>query len=117
MSEFKCPKCEALSNQHGKGGAERCRENLRSMSYGPDCLGLICECGVEDCPRSEEDDHGIALSNPCEGAHCYHCGWEGTVPVKPKGLLPWEKKALEAGWTMPAARQKELLALPERDES
>jgi hypothetical protein len=28
--------------------------------------------------------------------------------VKPKGLAPWEKKALDAGWTMPEARAKEL---------
>ncbi len=101
--KFECPKCGAVPHKHGKGGADRCNEG----SYS-DCEGLICECDSEECPRSEEEDHGLALSNPCTNANCYHCGWGGTVPLKPKGLLPWEKKALEAGWTMPAARKKEL---------
>jgi hypothetical protein len=30
------------------------------------------------------------------------------VPVRPKGLQPWEKKALDAGWTPPPSRAKEL---------
>jgi hypothetical protein len=102
MSEFKCPKCAAPPHKHGKGGAEKCHDR----HGGDDCEGLLCEC--EDDPRSEEDDHGTSFSNPCHNAVCYHCSFVGTVPVKPKGLAPWEKKALDEGWTPPEARRREL---------
>lgn len=100
--KFECPKCGAPSHEHGKGGLDGC------MNEDLHCEGLICDCNLIDAPLSELDDHGSSLNNPCTEANCYHCGWGGTVPVKPKGLQAWEKKALEAGWKMPEAREKEL---------
>jgi hypothetical protein len=100
-----CPKCGAIDG-HGKGGAEKCNEH-GSLP----CQGLICECwenGEKEAAASEKDDHGQTLTNPCTNAVCYHCGWGGTVPQKPKGLQAWEKKALEAGWVPPEGRCKEL---------
>jgi hypothetical protein len=99
---FECPKCKAVPHKHGKGGSDACKNRLGS------CDGFICECDSEEIPESDDDDHGSSFSNPCESATCGHCGWSGTVPVKPAGLSPWEKKALEAGWTPPEARAKEL---------
>jgi hypothetical protein len=104
MLEFRCPKCGAPPHKHGKGGAEKCQER----TVASDCEGLICECDSEDEPCSGEDDHGTSFANPCRNANCYHCGWGGTIPAKPKGLEAWEKKALAAGWTPPEARKKEL---------
>lgn len=98
--EFRCPKCSAEPHSHGKGGC---------LSPGSDhCEGLICECDPTDLPRSEEPDHGTTLNNPCCEANCYHCGWGGTVPRKPKGLQAWERTALAAGWKMPEGREREL---------
>jgi len=96
---FKCPKCGAEPQEHGKG---RCLNDDRT------CDGLICECSSEEFPESEEADHGESFTNLCTNANCYHCGWGGKVPQKPKGLQAWEKKALDAGWTMPVDRAKEL---------
>jgi hypothetical protein len=93
-----CPKCGAGAGAHGKGGSEKC-VNRRGSS----CAGLICEC--ED---DATDGHGEFFDDPCKHANCYHCGWGGTVPKKPKGLQAWETKALEAGWAAPEARAKEL---------
>jgi hypothetical protein len=66
-------------------------------------MGFICDCDWETGP-----EHGESYQDPCEEAYCYHCGWGGTFPEKPKGLQSWEKKALDAGWTMPEARMAEL---------
>lgn len=98
---FQCPKCGAKPQKHGSGA---CQDNPN------DCEGFICECGdyLDNLVAVEKEDHGETFSNPCHFAHCYHCGWGGTFPKKPKGLLPWEKKALEAGWTPSEARKKEL---------
>ena len=95
-----CPKCGSKPGHHGKG------ECLDS-GHGP-CQGLVCECPIEDDSSDNLPDHGETFAHPCPNANCYHCGWGGTIPQKPKGLQPWEKKALEAGWGMPAARRKEL---------
>lgn len=62
-------------------------------------MGFIC-----DCPTTTSDEHGSTMAERCPEANCYHCGWSGTFPPTPKGLVPWEKKALEAGWTPPAGR-------------
>ncbi len=96
--KFECPKCGAVPHRHGRGFC-RARDST--------CDGLICECYEDE--RSELEDHGRSLGNSCPTAVCLHCGWSGTVPKKPKGLQAWEKKALEAGWIMPAARKKELV--------
>lgn len=92
-----CPKCGAKPDHHGKGGADACLEESTI------CQGLICECEDEG-----GDDHGETFAEPCRHANCYHCGWGGTVPQRPKGLQAWEKKAPEAGWVMPESRRKEL---------
>lgn len=97
--EWKCPKCQAPANEHGKGGREKCEYD----QGGADCQGLLCECD-----HDTGEDHGASFKDPCPNANCYHCGWGGTFPVKPKGLQAWEKKALDAGWSMPEARRKEL---------
>jgi hypothetical protein len=102
--EFKCPKCNAPPHEHGKG---RCTDRI-GQREGGDCEGFICDCDSDEFPQSADDDHGKTFSNPCETASCYHCGFAGRVPVKPKGLQSWEKKALEAGWTPPPDRAKEL---------
>lgn len=96
---FRCPKCGAEPQKHGKG---------RCLNGDRECDGLICECMADEFPDSEHPDHGESFTNPCATANCYHCGWGGTVPAKPKGLQAWERKALEAGWTPPDARKKEL---------
>ena len=100
---FKCPKCGATPNKHGKG---ECADRVSYREHSV-CLGCICEC-AEDDNDSEAEGHGESFENPCPNAVCAHCGWGGTLPVKPKGLQTWEKKALEAGWTPPANRKKEL---------
>lgn len=104
-ARWACPKCDSAPGQHGTGGKERCQYDTSSKSS---CYGFVCECDSEDNPASEADDHGLSFANPCDQANCYHCGWGGKMPVRPKGLQAWERKALEAGWTMPAARAREL---------
>jgi len=96
--EFKCPKCGALPNEHGKGGGLKCNERRHES-----CMGFIC-----DCNDDTGETHGESFEDPCPEANCYHCGWGGVFPVKPKGLQAWEKKALDAGWTMSETRKKEL---------
>ena len=27
------------------------------------------------------EPNGEVAENPCNHAHCYHCGWRGTVPA------------------------------------
>jgi hypothetical protein len=98
--KWACPKCSATPNSHGKGGREACKQSLKS-SFG--CEGFICEC--DGLPSF---DHGETYADPCRNAVCHNCGWFGVFPRRPKGLTPWEKKALEAGWTPPAARAAEL---------
>jgi hypothetical protein len=92
-----CPKCGAGAGEHGKGGEDGC------ISHHDTCDGLICEC-----PEDSMDGHGEYLDDPCPCANCYHCGWGGKLPKKPKGLAAWEVKALEAGWAAPEARAKEI---------
>jgi hypothetical protein len=89
--EWKCPKCGATAGGHGKGGRYECADGV-----GRDCRGFLCECEEES-----GDDHGYSHADPCPCARCYHCGWEGTYPVPLQGILPWERKALAAGWTPP----------------
>ena len=94
---WKCPRCGATYDDHGKGGYERCQYTEgRSGS----CNGFLCEC---------EGDGGAThgkYAAPCLTANCYHCGWGGTFPPPPKKALPWEKKALAAGWTPPKGWRK-----------
>lgn len=105
--QWKCPRCGAKANAHGKGGRSGC-----SKFSGRYCDGFLCVCweyGIED----EDPDHGLLLEKPCRHARCGHCDWGGVFPPKPRALVPWEKKALKEGWTMPAKRKEEL----ERSES
>lgn len=91
---WKCPACGALANDHrGAKPSENCR------SSADRCMGFICECDG-DTPEV----HGTVMSDRCRNANCYHCGWGGTFPKTPKGLAPWEKTALAAGWTPPKER-------------
>lgn len=91
--KWACPKCG--SNQDGHDSAK----NPDSCDRGrASCLGFICECD------EVSETHGEAYATPCLEARCYHCEWVGKFPVPPKGLAPWEKKALAAGWTPPAGR-------------
>lgn len=94
--KWACPNCGAEPEKHGKGGEEKC------LARGGGCSGFLC-----DCSDTGSEGHGT-FADPCPESYCYHCRWGGVFPPKPKGLLPWEKKALEAGWTPPSARQKEL---------
>lgn len=96
-----CPKCGAPHSSHGKGGADKCQYRL-SGSEG--CQGLLCDCDELD----PGEEHGTNFKDPCHNAVCYHCGWYGVFPPMPKKLLAWEKKALEAGWTPPEGRRKEI---------
>jgi len=104
-SLWACPDCGAKHQTHGKG--DYCKLNAPGHLS---CDGLVCECWEEGVDEgvSGAPDHGISFANPCVNANCYHCGWGGRLPVRPKGLQPWEKKALEAGWAPPAKRKKEL---------
>lgn len=110
--EWACPKCGAKANEHGKGGAGRCRDTLDDSAQA--CRGFLCQCedaGIDDADTAAED-HGCTFANPCTNAVCYHCefGMEngGRFPVRPKGLQAWEQKALDAGWAPPAKRAAEL---------
>ena len=70
------------------------------MSREGSCAGLVCECDDDgDAPF-----HGETFESPCDCAVCYHCGWAGSLPVRPKALQAWERKALNEGWTPPAHR-------------
>jgi hypothetical protein len=86
-----CPRCGAKANEHGAGGAAKCKAGEQRK-----CQGFLCECGVDT-----DDDHGESLATPCPNACCYHCGWYGTFPAPPRKAKTWEKKALLAGWTPP----------------
>lgn len=92
--KWRCPKCGADANEHGKGGAEKCQDRFAGDKY---CQGFLCECD-----QDTEANHGLVFSDRCPSAHCYHCGWSGTFPQPLNAITPWEKKALEAGWTPPA---------------
>lgn len=98
LSEWKCPKCGAKAHEHGPGRRDKCQYN----QGGKDCEGLICECDDGSCDA--DDDHGMICTNTCKNANCYCCGWGGELPVPPKKMQPWEKKAFEAGWTPPPGR-------------
>ena len=103
--KWECPKCGATPEKHGKGGHDKCQYLDGPMMGGSrECGGFICECEY-DC---DDEDHGTNFGHPCGNAMCYHCGWSGIFPKKPKGLQAWEKKALDAGWVPPESRKKEL---------
>lgn len=106
--EWKCPKCGAIPNEHGKGGSAKCQSPHQAC-----CEGFLCDCGEP----GDDPEHGDTLANPCPEAYCHHCGWGGSFPVKPKGLLAWEKNAIEAGWAMPDARAKELGMPPSSEDT
>ena len=89
--KFECPKCGATPNEHGKGD---CRNRY--------CMGFVCECDGDTA-----ETHGDSYSDPCPNANCDHCGWFGKFPKPPGKILPWEKKALEAGWTPPVGWNKD----------
>jgi hypothetical protein len=97
--EWCCPKCGADADKHGKGTCN----HMLGTDY-TECQGFICECDDE----YDGEDHGTTFADPCHNANCYHCGWGGVFPPKPKGLQAWEKKALDVGWTPPAKRAEEL---------
>lgn len=105
MTRWKCIQCGATPQKHGRGGEDAC------ISVG-ECEGLLCECFEygDDAIGSDEKDHGTSYSNPCKHAACHHCGWGGVMPPPLVGLQAWERKALDAGWTMPAARKAEVEA-------
>lgn len=94
--EWKCPKCGALPNRHGRG---RCRDRLDGVEGI--CSGFICECDNAD----NGDDHGESYSDPCFGAMCYHCGWRDEFPKPPAKWPKWTKTALAEGWTPPKGWQ------------
>ena len=98
--KWQCPKCGANSNDHK--GAKNPNECFNSH-----CMGFVCEC-EDDSDGEINPSHGTHVE-PCHSARCYHCEWEGTFPAPLKGLLPWEKKAMEAGWGIPDARLAEIL--------
>jgi hypothetical protein len=94
---WKCPKCGAKPDEHGKGGRDRCKYT----GGGPGgCVGFLCEC--EDEERNSMKGHGDSFDNRCLEANCYHCGWGGEFPPVLRKLKPWEKLALAAGWKPPA---------------
>ena len=70
---WRCPQCRA---EWYKCGSGECLDNA-----GVACEGLICECLESDAHNgSVQEDHGEVTANPCLHAHCYHCGWTGTMP-------------------------------------
>jgi hypothetical protein len=107
--KWECPNCGATANKCGRKGAKAMSGlAVHDLDHNPEiCMGLICECSSE----GDDPDHGETFSHPCSEAICYHCGWVGEMPQKPKRLLPWERKALDAGWEPPpgwlAAHKKE----------
>lgn len=87
---WKCPKCQAPDNAHGRGGQTRC------IGISDECGGFLCECD------DESELHGTAFA-PCLYARCYHCGWEGTFPLAaPPDWPSWAKKAIKEGWVPPS---------------
>jgi len=94
LVEWKCPKCGATPDAHGKGDCGRDHPD-RGLAYRH-CMGFLCECAGDSKPP-----HGESPADPCYEARCYHCGWAGTFPPPPRALKPWEKKALAAGWIPP----------------
>lgn len=96
--EWKCPRCGATPEGHAHLD-EDSRYACKGRGFGGnDCMGFICEC---EGPASDNEAHGTTHGQPCENATCYHCGWVGTFPQRPKKIQAWEKKALDAGWQPP----------------
>lgn len=92
---FVCPRCKAKPNAHGTVGRyAKSEHSWRREDY---CEGVLCECEFDT-----GDGHGESFADPCQNAYCHCCGWGGRLPTMPRKALPWEKKALEAGWTPPA---------------
>jgi hypothetical protein len=87
-----CPNCGAKAHKRGRKNARPLngfsREDLESCGNTGQCEGLLC-------------GHGKSFDNPCPEANCYHCGWGGSLPVRPKKLPTWAKKALDAGFPPP----------------
>lgn len=71
MSAFKCPKCGATPDKHGKGECEQ------GVNGSRDCGGFICECEGDGGAK-----HGESVNDPCHNARCFHCRWAGTVPME-----------------------------------
>lgn len=93
--KWACPRCGALPDKHGKGGATKCR-NQNTFDDG--CQGFLCDC------EDEAADHGDTYETCCHAATCHHCDWVGVFPPPPldlKKLPPWAKTAWEAGWRPP----------------
>lgn len=78
MSAWVCPECGAGWLEHGRGGHRACRGERDDDVNREWCGGLYCGCGGTGF------DHGENRDNPCHAAICDHCGWRGTLPVKPK---------------------------------
>lgn len=78
---WKCPKCGATPDSHGKGKCEYTQGGSGS------CYGFVCECDNDRCEATDSD--------PCPAANCYHCGWGGTFPPPPIKLKGWAKTAVQ----------------------
>lgn len=96
---WECPNCGAAYNKCGRIKGVKPRNGFRVDDLDHvqgSCEGLICECEFDTT-----EEHGTVHSDPCKTANCYHCGWGGTMPPRPKNLKPWERKAIDAGWSPP----------------
>lgn len=91
---FVCPRCKSQPNGHGTVARYAKTEHRPNMDY---CEGVLCRC-----EHDTVETHGETFEDPCLQAYCGCCGWGGRLPVLPKKMLPWERKALEAGWAPPA---------------
>jgi hypothetical protein len=93
-----CPNCGAGANERGRADARPMNGMDReAREHTGSCDGLLCDCADEGTRG-----HGESFENPCLEANCYYCGWGGSMPVRPKKLPAWAKKALDAGFNPPS---------------
>lgn len=100
--EWKCPKCGALADKHGKGGEAKCATSIRSMG----CSGFLCECSDED-----GKDHGLTTKDRCYNARCYHCDWQGVFPPVRTTEAPPPTRTRKASSSDDDKRQKAALKI------
>lgn len=91
---YACLRCKSKPNKHGTVPRYAKTEHGNRKDY---CEGVLCQCPGDDVLET----HGETFENPCLEAHCGCCGWGGRLPPLPKKMLPWERKALDAGWAPP----------------
>ena len=92
--KWECPECKAPPNKHGNGGSDKCGMDRRGYEVTIAKASSASVTRTRKTMASRKTSLAFMLAaTTADGA--------GRFPPLPKKLKPFEKKALDAGWTPP----------------